>query len=246
MKCLYKGLGMRENINKWKLSLSDKISCGLVLSKCSTKQCAHHCMLQSASDPLSDTHLAKYNCGQKPTVPNSHHSESLAPLGCNCWTQECGEVGDCLLLLPCPLSDYVSIFFVDHYQLFYQRHGDLSVSCAGVSAGSSLWLVIKIGLFRLSFSQLVIFLLIDGFLLAGSILDRQHKVNQSSGQFRGPGCLYNCPHFITVESEPKSDTLTLSVTRVRSKYSPEFTSFHSLLHPSTIGHKFSCIWKAWV
>lgn len=143
-------------------------------------------------------------------------------------------------LTMCPFSLSIIINYFTRDMGIYQS------AALGVSAGSSLWLVIKIGLFRLSFSQLVIFLLIDDLLFAGSILDRQHKVNQSSGQFRGPGCLYNCPHFITVESEPKSDTLTLSVTRVRSKYSPEFTSFHSLLHPSTIGRKFSCIWKAWV
>lgn len=140
-------------------------------------------------------------------------------------------------LTMCPFSSSIIINYFTR---------DMGIYQSGVSVGSSLWLVIKIGLFRLSFSQLVIFLLIDGLLLAGSILDRQHKVNQSSGQFRGPGCLYNCPHFITMESEPKSDALTLSVTWVRSKYSPEFTSFHSLLHPSTIGCKFSCIWKAWV
>lgn len=246
MKCLYKGLGMRENINKWELSLSDKISCGLVLSKCYTKQCAHHCMLQSASDPLSDTHLAKYSCGQKPTVPNSHHSESLAPWAATAKPRNVGRQGTVFHYYPahfltmCPFSSSIIINYFTRDMGIYQS------AALGVSAGSSLWLVINIGLFRLSFSQLVIFLLIDGLLLAGSILDRQHKVNQSSGQFRGPGCLYNCPHFITVESKPKSDTLTLSVTRVRSKYSPEFTSFHSLLHPSTIGHKFSCIWKAWV
>lgn len=129
---------------------------------------------------------------------------------------------------------------------FTRGMGNYQTAVLGVSAGSSLWLVLKIGLFRLSFSQLVILLLIDGLLLAGSILDRQHKVSQSSGQFRGPGCLYNCPHFITVESEPKSHTLTFSVTWVRSKYSPEFTSFHSVLHSSTTGHKFSFIWKAWL
>lgn len=211
MKCLYKGLGMWENINKWKLSLSDKISCGLVLSKCYTLSSVHTTACYSLPLILYRTHTwLNITVAKSQQFPTAITQKVLPPWAATAEPRNVGRQGTVFHYYPahfltmCPFSS--SIIIND----FTRDMGIYQSAALGVSAGSSLWLVIKIGLFRLSFSQLVIFLLIDGLLLAGSILDRQHKVSHSSGQFRGPGCLYNCPHFITVESEPKSDALTLS------------------------------------
>lgn len=140
------------------------------------KRNGHHHPLRSASSPLSDTHLVKYNCGQKPTVPKSHHSEGHAPLGCDCWIQECWKAGHCLLP-PCTLSGRVAIFLAITITYFTRGMGIYQTAALGAVTAPSLLLVIETGLFRLSSSQLIILVLTDGLLPVGSLLGRQHKTS---------------------------------------------------------------------